>query len=632
MEKDFDVIEEKAKKYFRDECDTIHIKTARELGENLILKEGGKERIIIPAIILHDTGWYKFSYDEEKKARKIGVHLNDIALNHKHEEESASLAEGILKELGWENEELQEIKEIIMWHDTRTKPISLNDMIVKDADRLSRYTPKFLKTFCEKFNYDQDEFATYIKSQIEKWLFTDTGKYLARKYSLLRELEIPIEEEPIAKFLDILIKLEGSVIKKTKEYGEKLAIALSKEKVYSLKREIELYLKDKDYVDVSQLQRDDKFKEIVSQPVGKDGYIGIIDRETRMIIFHPDPEIINIEPEEIEKRKRPDKFLHGFWNWHKRAYAGEEFYDYYQGMNINNEVVDKFQYCLPVDIKKIKLAIVAAACYEDFFDEINIISSDVISSISCFSKDMTNIMKSLRDAQDELVKKERLAIIGQLASGVSHDLRNPLAVIKNTSYLLKTHFLKPKPKIKRILDILEHQVIISERIIDNLLCFAKSIPPVFKEANLSLLIKDSLSHTIIPNVIKIRTLLDDKLKIIGDPDQLNRVFINIISNGIQSMHEQGELLIEGKVINNEVFISFKDTGCGIQEKDKNKIFEPFFTTKAKGIGLGLAIVKNILAAHNGNIEVESIEEKGTTFTITLPLRFRNEKNKGFSSR
>ncbi len=235
--------------------------------------------------------------------------------------------------------------------------------------------------------------------------------------------------------------------------------------------------------------------------------------------------------------------------------------------------------------------------------------------------------KELQDAQERLVRSEKLAVIGQLAGGVSHELRNPLGAIKNASYFLNMAIEQPEQEVKETLEILEKEVATSERIISSLLEFARPKPATLQNVHINEVIEESLCRVTVPENVKVVMHLDETLPIIlADPGQLGRVFINIILNAIQAMPEGGQLVIKSEVPGPKwVDVSFTDTGVGILEKNMRKLFEPLFTTKAKGIGLGLAICRTMVEEHGGTIELHSIEGKGSIFTISLPVGKKEEQ-------
>ena len=227
-----------------------------------------------------------------------------------------------------------------------------------------------------------------------------------------------------------------------------------------------------------------------------------------------------------------------------------------------------------------------------------------------------------KEMEKKLMRQEKLAILGQLAGGVGHELRNPLGAIKNAAYFLNMALEKPEQEVKETLELLEKEVTTSERIISSLLGFARPKPPSRHKVNVNEIIDEVSKRNNIPGSIKVEALLTKTLpSIMADPVQLTQVFGNLVLNSIQAMPEGGELVIETNLDNRKyVVASFTDTGNGIHEDILEKLFEPLFTTKAKGIGLGLAVSKTLVEGHGGTIEVESTVGKGSTFTVKLPIR------------
>ncbi|MDM8549300.1 ABC transporter substrate-binding protein [Desulfobacterales bacterium HSG2] len=229
-------------------------------------------------------------------------------------------------------------------------------------------------------------------------------------------------------------------------------------------------------------------------------------------------------------------------------------------------------------------------------------------------------VKDLRETRDQLVRHEKLAVMGQLSGGIAHELRNPLGAIKNAVYFLNMTMEEAAPEMKETVGIIGREVANSERIITSLLNFARSKPPVLQKININRLVREILSQLAIPESIKVELRSDETLPDIeADPDQLGQVFGNLIQNAVQAMWEGGTLTIISEVRNPDwVIISFTDTGKGIDEDRLGKIFEPLFTTKSAGIGLGLSLTRSLTEGHGGTVEVESEEGKGTTFTVKLP--------------
>lgn len=227
--------------------------------------------------------------------------------------------------------------------------------------------------------------------------------------------------------------------------------------------------------------------------------------------------------------------------------------------------------------------------------------------------------RELHEAQEELVRKEKLAILGELAGGIGHELRNPLGALKNAAYFLKMALDTPDPEVMETLDILEKEVATSERIITSLLDFARPRKPIRAKTPLITVIKDALSRISIPDTVTVVTHMNRALPPLSiDPQQLTQVFENLVLNGVQAMPEGGVLTVSSDLNHGTVVVSVADTGEGFSKETQEKLFEPLFTTKVRGIGLGLAISKTLVEAHGGTIEAASIPGEGSTFTVILP--------------
>ena len=250
-------------------------------------------------------------------------------------------------------------------------------------------------------------------------------------------------------------------------------------------------------------------------------------------------------------------------------------------------------------------------------------------SLSFYAQNLFSKRRKAEDAYREVQKarQEKLTMLGQLAGGVGHEIRNPLGAIKNATYFLNMVLEDPIPEVKETLEVLEKEVIISENIINSLLGFARPKVPLLQKVDINKLTQEILSQIKTPENIQVIKELDDSLPmILADPEQLSHVFRNIIINAFQAMNMGGSFFIKSEVQSSGwIDISFSDSGIGIAEENLKNIFEPLFTTKAKGIGLGLAIAKLMTEAQGGLIEVESKVSKGTTFTVRLPIIIKKKR-------
>jgi len=226
--------------------------------------------------------------------------------------------------------------------------------------------------------------------------------------------------------------------------------------------------------------------------------------------------------------------------------------------------------------------------------------------------------KSMRD---KLIRSERLAAVGELASGVGHELRNPLNVIRNCVYLLNMTLADTADEeTLNTLKLLDQQVDISNKIVTDLLNFTRVRPPSLAPVDLNSLVNESLTWVVIPEDIAVSADFTPACPaVMADAEQLGRAFGNIISNALQSMNGSGQLKVITGVANDHAWVTFEDTGCGIPEENLDKVFQPLFTTKPKGIGLGLAITRGLIEQNGGAIEIASQVNRGTAFTIKLPV-------------
>jgi PAS domain S-box-containing protein len=230
----------------------------------------------------------------------------------------------------------------------------------------------------------------------------------------------------------------------------------------------------------------------------------------------------------------------------------------------------------------------------------------------------------LEDAQEQLVRQERLATLGQLAGSIGHELRNPLGVISNAVYFLKMTQSNASDKVKEYLDIIEKETRTSDKIVTDLLDFTRIKSVDRRPVPVSKLIHQSLERQPVPPSIDVALEIPADLpQIYADPQHVTQILVNLISNACQAMESKvinnGKLKVSAAVQDAMVKIDVQDMGVGIPPENMKKLFEPLFTTKVKGIGLGLAVSRKLIEANGGRIEAESEAGKGSTFTVYLPV-------------
>jgi two-component system sensor histidine kinase HydH len=216
----------------------------------------------------------------------------------------------------------------------------------------------------------------------------------------------------------------------------------------------------------------------------------------------------------------------------------------------------------------------------------------------------------------EIAEKERLAMIGEMASALAHEIRNPLGSIKGFA-----QYLSERSETKdEMLDVIISESKRLERLTDDLLVYAKPIEVRVEEFSLDKLIAGVVKSCSLSNSggIDLKISAPQDMKIVSDKDKLRQIITNIVQNAIDSISGKGTVEIKAEHSNGNALISVSDTGCGMDKDSQEKAFKPFFTTKTKGTGLGLAIVDKLAAAIGGRIEIETEYQKGTLIKIIIP--------------
>lgn len=234
---------------------------------------------------------------------------------------------------------------------------------------------------------------------------------------------------------------------------------------------------------------------------------------------------------------------------------------------------------------------------------------------------LTASLKQLREAQQGLMRQERLATLGKLAGSVAHEMRTPLSVIRNTAVYLKHVLRESTGEIKESLAELDRAVISCNHIISEMLDFVREAREETSVVCVGTAFGDALRSLTVPASVRIVGLepavLNHELR--ANLDQVTRILINLFQNAFQAMRDGGELEISvATVPDGNVRITVRDTGSGIPPEHLDKVFEPLFSTKIRGIGLGLAIAQRYARVNGGDLTVESTLGEGTSFHLLLP--------------
>jgi two-component system sensor histidine kinase HydH len=228
-----------------------------------------------------------------------------------------------------------------------------------------------------------------------------------------------------------------------------------------------------------------------------------------------------------------------------------------------------------------------------------------------------------RDLEEQLYLAERLAALGEMVAGVSHEIKNPLGIIQSTSELL-TSMPNADEKQKMLSSVITEESIRLNRIVTDFLEFARPHKLDLNECHIEEVIRKNITF-LKPELEGKGIVVLDKMngrsfKLQADDDMLYRALMNIFINSIQAIDNAGSITVNVDEDKGGYRIEIEDTGTGISKENMKKIFNPFFTTKDKGTGLGLAIVRKIIEGHQGTIDVESQEGSGTKVIIRLPKK------------
>jgi signal transduction histidine kinase len=233
---------------------------------------------------------------------------------------------------------------------------------------------------------------------------------------------------------------------------------------------------------------------------------------------------------------------------------------------------------------------------------------------------LRSAMAELEKTQAQLIRQERLAAVGQLASTVGHELRNPLAVVMNVLYLMEaTAKEDPDGPMHRHVATAKREISAATLIVSDLLDYSAGREPILAPVRVSDLVDEALSVVPPPAGVQVEQRGEAPVAIEADHDQIRQALLNLITNGYEAMPEGGVLTVAADQDGDLVKITVTDTGSGMDAETQESIFTPFFTKKARGIGLGLAVTKRIVESHHGTITVQSAPSAGTSFTITVPL-------------
>ena len=252
-------------------------------------------------------------------------------------------------------------------------------------------------------------------------------------------------------------------------------------------------------------------------------------------------------------------------------------------------------------------------------------TKELIDELRQSKEEFKSSYAELQDSKDELVRSEKLAFTGRIAASLAHEIRNPLTNVAMSVQQLKKTFKPDGPQIKHV-EIITNNIGRANHLITELINCARPPKLNLQPYDVHNLLKSILESTKVKlrfQKVKAVKRFTTKASIIKmDKEQLERAFLNLVSNAVEAMPKGGMLTIVTELNGNFFRIKIQDTGKGIPEENIIKIFDPFFSTRADGVGLGLTVCYGIIVSHGGTIEVESKPKEGSVFTVSLPLEQR----------
>ncbi len=225
-----------------------------------------------------------------------------------------------------------------------------------------------------------------------------------------------------------------------------------------------------------------------------------------------------------------------------------------------------------------------------------------------------NLAIMLRIYREDL---DRLAVVGQLVGCIGHDLRNPLGVIQTSVFVLRKHVGEDARTMKH-LDRIDEQLETANNVITDLLDIIRNKPLLKVRVNLDAIIEDVAGAISRPESVILTSVGMADIEVDGNPVQLRRAFLNLLTNAAQAAYPAGEVRVHGSRVKDEVVIAVEDTGPGVAKAKAYRLFEPLTTTKDNGVGLGLPLVKRIVDRHGGTVAYEPRTGGGARFTVRLP--------------
>jgi signal transduction histidine kinase len=246
-------------------------------------------------------------------------------------------------------------------------------------------------------------------------------------------------------------------------------------------------------------------------------------------------------------------------------------------------------------------------------DEIQLLSS--LADQSAIAIENARLYEQMIGLEEKIREAEKSGVLGEMAIEVAHEIRNPLTIVKMLFHSISI----PDKKDAAVID---SELGRMNRIVTHFLDYARGGKPELQDSDINQILDNTLllvEHRISQQKVRLKKTFSPLPLILCDAEKIAQLFLNLSINAIDAMEGEGELWISTNTKGNFIEVRVQDTGSGISPSIRDNIFQPFVTTKAKGLGLGLAIVHRVVEQHKGKIEVETLTDKGTTFTVSLPI-------------
>jgi two-component system C4-dicarboxylate transport sensor histidine kinase DctB len=382
---------------------------------------------------------------------------------------------------------------------------------------------------------------------------------------------------------------------------------------------------------------------IRSVRIGEQGYAFLIDVPNRSILVHPKGSVDGRSFEEVLlPRWTP---LHNLFVGMSEGKAGTASYEF-EDPSDPSKVTRKLMGYAPVRIGKhfwmlgvttpeseveklfssflrrqellsitLSITILAGAA---------IMCAALVAWNSMLSRRVEAHARDLERTRAKLLASEKLAALGQMALGLTHEIRNPLSAVRMNVQIIREECVSEE-LLRENFDILEEEIQRLNRLLGDVMGFARPQPLRLKQADLSqeiTKVEQLVRRLLVEEGIVLQIQNAGDLRAMCDIEQIRQVLLNLILNGIEALRESPcakQIEVKASSDKDEVVVAVSDNGTGIRPEDRQRIFDPFFTTKAQGGGLGLATVQSIVLRHGGSVSVESADAGGTTLVVHLPI-------------